>query len=60
LLAQFRILGVEEPFALLLDLGRDGELVVFLGQALAVFSTMRPMLIRPSTGGVIASPLIMG
>jgi hypothetical protein len=34
-------------------------LIVLLRKAFAIFSITLPMEIRPSTGGVMASPLIM-
>jgi hypothetical protein len=50
---------VNDPLALLLDLGRYGELIVFLGQALAGFLDHAPDADPAQYRGVMASPLIM-
>lgn len=46
--------------SLVLNLGGYSELIIFFqADVFPFFSTTRPMLIRPSIGGVIAKPLIM-
>jgi hypothetical protein len=48
------------PALFTVNLTGNGKLIVFSGRRFPFFSTTLPMLIRPSTGGVITKPLIMG
>ena len=51
--------GVQQPIPTRFDLCRQRKTVVLFRQPFIVFTPSLPMVIRPITGGVIASPLIM-